>query len=277
LHDILDDKGQFKSVEALKTEFKIDVKVMEYNALKSNIPIQWRTAVKSMRIPSQAISKEEQPFFSCGKQLIALSILQNRDIYWELISKIATIPASALKWCTDYGIEAENWKDVYKAFVEIKETKLKAFQYKIIFFLIPCNLYLKRIGKSATDRCGKCNMLDDIKHYLAGCAETLRIWSQLSRWWSEMIGQEIQISEKDIILGLGLRENKLEKEYQLNMIILAVKWKIHATKQSGQSICFYQVLHAIRQMIDTLNFIASKNQKVAKHEALWGEILDFIT
>jgi hypothetical protein len=61
------------------------------------------------------------------------------------------------------------------------------------------------------------------------------------------------------------------------MIILAVKWKIHATKQLGQSICFYQVLHAIRHMIDTLNFIASKNQKVGKHEALWGEILDFMT
>jgi hypothetical protein len=161
--------------------------------------------------------------------------------------------------------------------VEIKETKLKAFQYKILYFLIPCNLYLKRIGKSVTDKCDKCNMLDDIKHYLAGCVDTKRIWVQLSRWWSEITGQEIQISERDIILGLGPRKDKIIKEYQLNMIILAVKWKVHATKQLGQNICFYQVLHAIRHMIDTSQFIASKNQKLEKHESIWGEILDFMT
>jgi hypothetical protein len=89
--------------------------------------------------------------------------------------------------------------------VEIKETKLKAFQYKILYFLIPCNLYLRRIGKSATDKCDKCGNLDDIKHYLAGCPETEQIWSQLSRWWSEMVGKELTITERDIMLGMGPR------------------------------------------------------------------------
>jgi hypothetical protein len=126
---------------------------MEYNGLISAIPQSWKRAVKKMTIPQQAVSSQEQPFLNCSNRLLALSIAQNRDVYWELVSRKITRPICALKWCTRYDIEVEDWKILYKFYVEIKDTKLKAFQFKILNNLLPYNLYLSRIGKSKTIKC----------------------------------------------------------------------------------------------------------------------------
>ena len=109
-------------------------------------------------------------------------------------------------------------------------------------------------------------------HYLANCPETKLIWQQLSLWWKNVSGQEINIEERDIIVGLGPRRDKIVMQYQLDCIILAVKWKIHAKKQQGENICFFQVLTAIKHMLETLSFIAVRNEKSDKHNQVWNGI-----
>jgi hypothetical protein len=276
-HDIIDEKGEFKSEEKLQAEFKVKIKVMDYNSLKLAIPRSWKEQVKGMKIPPNAISSDELPFFSCGKQPFAISILQNRNVYWEYVSRKETTPASAQKWCREYNIDIEHWKLIYKFYATIKDTKLKAFQYKILFNLIPCNLYLKRIGKSTTDRCDKCKELEDVNHYFVGCPGNLLLWEQLSIWWKNMTGQNVKISEEDVMIGLSSRARKVDKEEQLNMIILAVKWKIHCNKQDGSETVLYQALFAVKQMIETLEFIACKTMKRDKHDKIWDEIKSYIT
>jgi hypothetical protein len=98
------------------------------------------------------------------------------------------------------------------------------------------------------------------------------LWQQLSGWWNNMTGQNVKILEEDVMIGLGSRAIKIDKEEQLNMIILAVKWKIHVNKQDGLETYLYQALNAVKQMIETLEFIACKNMKRDKHEKTWGEI-----
>jgi hypothetical protein len=119
--------------------------------------------------------------------------------------------------------------------------------------------------------------MNDMAHYLARCPVTAQLWTQLSTWWKGVTGQDIVISERDVMLGLSTRNIKITKADQLNMVILAVKWKIHANKQLAQKTCMYQVLIAIRQMIETLGFIACRNKKGNKYETIWGEILDHLT
>jgi hypothetical protein len=66
--------------------------------------------------------------------------------------------------------------------------------------------------------------LEDINHYFVGCPGKLLLWEQLSTWWKNMTGQNVKISEEDVMIGLSPRASKVDKEEQLNMIILAVKW-----------------------------------------------------
>ena len=86
-HDILDDRGNIKSIPELSREYNIEIKAMEYNSLKSAIPQLWKTGVKSMRIQKEAISNKEQLFISCNKRILALEITINKDVYWELVSR----------------------------------------------------------------------------------------------------------------------------------------------------------------------------------------------
>jgi hypothetical protein len=145
---------------------------------------------------------------------------------------------------------------------------MKAFQFKVLNNLIPCNLYLKRIGKSDTDKCPYCNELDDIIHFLAACPETLSAWKQLERWWNGMTNQSFEIMERDIIIGTVSNE---PLQFQLSQIILCTKWQIYANKLMGQSTCLYQILCAIRNMINIQKLIASKKDK------MWGDIESYLT
>ena len=276
LHDILDEKGDFKSTEELSRKYNVQIKVMDYNSIKLAIPAAWKNAVKKMKIPEHAISSEEQPYLSCENRLLALSILQNRDVYWELISRKETVPVCALRWCREYEIEGD-WKTIYDFYADIKDTKLKAFQFKILNNLVPCNLYLWRIGRNDTRDCSVCKEMDDMAHYLVRCPATAQLWFQLSKWWKGVTGQSIAISERDVMIGLEARNEKIIKAEQLNTVILAAKWKIHANKQLGQKTGMYQVLIAIKQTIETLSLIANRNQNGNKHEQFWGEILDHLT
>jgi hypothetical protein len=85
LHDIIDENGAFKEIEVLSNQFDLKIGFMEYNSLKLAIPQAWKRAVKNMKIPSHAISNEEQPYLTCGNRLLALSIAKNRDVYWDFI------------------------------------------------------------------------------------------------------------------------------------------------------------------------------------------------
>jgi hypothetical protein len=262
--------------ENLARKFGVAIGVMEYNSLKAAIPQTWKRAVKEMKIPGIAISSEEEPFLYCSNRLLALSIAKNKDVYWEFVSRKTTRPICALMWSTRYNIKIDEWKSIYKFYADIKDTRMKAFQFKILNNLVPCNLYLSRIGKSDTNKCTKCNELEDIMHYLANCPDSSIIWNQVSLWWKGVTGQLINLTEKDITIGIGLEKGNIIMQYQLNCIIMAVKWKIHASKQMNQSFSFPQAMAAIKQMLETLKYIADKNEKSASHLKLWGTIAEHL-
>ena len=138
--------------------------------------------------------------------------------------------------------------------------------------MLPCNLYLKRIGKSNTDKCPKCNKLEDIIHYLSECPNTKLIWQQLLRWWKGVTQQDIVLTNKDVILGLAQRTEKIIMRDQLNEIIMTTKWKIHANNQLGEVTCLYQVLYNIKSMLQIQKLIANKNSKLTIYEEKWSLI-----
>ena len=105
---------------------------MMYNCLKAAIPGKWKRCVKEMRIPTQAISTLEQPFIKCNNRLLALNIVTNKDVYWELVTMKQVRPVVAYNWCDRYEIPEDEWKSIFKNFVNLKESKMKSFQFKIL-------------------------------------------------------------------------------------------------------------------------------------------------
>jgi hypothetical protein len=276
LHDILQENGNFKTIEELELEHNVRIDCMYYNSLKNAIPTQWKRDVKKMRVPSLAISNKEKPFLNCNNRILALSIICNKDVYWELVTKKQTKPIAATKWCTEFNIPEQEWTIIYKTMTTIKETKMRAFQYKIINNLIPCNLYLKRIKRSNTDKCAKCNTLDDLKHYLIECPDTKIIWQHLEGWWKNICNQTITLTNFDIMLGLQPRNDNIKMKDQLNEIILATKWKIHANKQLGDNTNFHHIKMHIKNMLNSLKIIACRREQLQKYEKTWRQIDDHL-
>jgi hypothetical protein len=277
IHDIVDESGEFKVLEELSNEFGYPIPFMEFNALKLAIPTQWKRALKSMRIAHQAISNDESLFIKCNDKTLALSVAVNKDVYWDLITKKQTEPIVTHNWCTLFNMNHQDWPQLFEAYAGIKETKLKAFQFKVLYNLLPCQLYLKRIGKSDSDKCPKCNILEDMLHYLIECPDTNAIWKQLSRWWSGISTQNLELTKRDILIGAQDRQFKTLMKDQLNEIITITKWKIHANKQLGENICFYQILYSIKYMISLDEIIATRNGKLQKHEEKWTLIKEHLT
>jgi hypothetical protein len=277
VHDILDENGNFKTKQDLEDEFGLAIDTMKYNHLKLSIPQKWKRCVKSMTIHKQVISNKEQPFINCNNRLLALGVTTNKDVYWELVTKKQIKPIVAHSWCTRYDIPEPDWKVIFKNMVVLKDSKMKAFQFKVLYNIIPCNLYLKRIGRSNTDKCPSCNEIEDLVHYFIGCSRPDNIWLQIRRWWQGITGQDIDITERDIIIGLGKREFKIIKQEQLNKIMTVVKWKIHTSKQQGDTCCLYQILNNIRSMIKIEELIAVKNNRLKIHQEAWNEIEDYLT
>jgi hypothetical protein len=230
-----------------------------------------------MRIPKEAISNKEQLFVTTNNRTLALGITVNRDVYWELVSRKQIKPIVAHKWCTELDIPEDEWMSIFKTYAGLKDTKLKAFQFKILYNLVPCNLYLNRIGRSPVNTCPSCNKLDDLEHYLIECSETKPIWLRLLRWWRSFTEQQIVISDRDLMIGLAPRTTKLFKEEQLELIIQTTKWIIYVNKQLGQLPNFHQVLGGIKQTIQIQKIIAVRNGKGETYDEEWGDIENLLT
>jgi hypothetical protein len=78
------------------------------------------------------------------------------------VSKKQVKPVITDHMQTEFEIESDKWEEIFMLSKVIQDTKIRTFQYKILFSFIPCNLYLKHIKRSDTDKCFKCNNLDDI-------------------------------------------------------------------------------------------------------------------
>jgi hypothetical protein len=61
---------------------------MSYNALKDAIPKEWRTLVKTMKIPLNATDFNENPHLNIGKKEKNINLIKNKEIYWIFVNDI---------------------------------------------------------------------------------------------------------------------------------------------------------------------------------------------
>jgi hypothetical protein len=98
-----------------------------------------------MRVPLEAISFDELIYLNIGKNAKRLSQVENKDIYWILVNKIKEPPIIFSRLTLDINSQKELSKTIFTIPKVIRNTKIRAFQYRVLYKLIPCNLYLNRI------------------------------------------------------------------------------------------------------------------------------------
>jgi hypothetical protein len=274
IHDILDSAGNFISPVVFEQKYNFKCDVMKFNALKDSIPKEWRTLVKTMKIPIDATNFKEDPHINIGKVAKNIKLIKNKEIYWIFVNDIRLESIVTGKLQRELNITEENCKKVFKMPRVVSNTKIRAFQYKLLYKLIPCNVYLKQITKSDTDKCTWCQETDDIAHYFAKCRHLTPYWNSLATWCQNLMEEEINFTVEDVLLGILEKGTKYNV---INAILLIAKWRIYKDKLNSTDTFFYKFLCELKYYINIEKTIALKNNKLPNYNKMWLKVEELIT
>jgi hypothetical protein len=274
IHDILNVKGEFLTALEIEHKYNYKCDIMTYNRLKCAIPQEWRRLVKTMQIPAQAININEDIHIKIGKTNKNINKIKNNEIYWILVNDIRTESIIIEKLQRELNIEEEKCKLVFTMAKVVTNTKVRAFQFKLLYNLIPTNLYLKRIQKSDTDICPWCTKLDETAHYFARCEALVPFWNSFTKWCQGMLNEDINFTIENIIVGILINNVKYNT---INACLLLAKWHIYKNKLNHSEIFFYKYLCELKYYIKIEQSIAVKNNKLAEYESKWKTVEEYLT
>jgi hypothetical protein len=279
IHDIVDNEGKFLSIIELNRNFNSNCNVMQYNQLKDAIPREWRDKLKTIKIPGNIFQDNEELYMRINKQHMPINQITNKDVYWKMIKKIQLPHITKEKWENELNLNSKDWKYYFQIIKIIRDTKIRSFQYKLIFNLVPCNLYLYKIGKSNTFTGNYCAKVDNTTHFFYNCNGTNLFWNGVQNWWNNMKKENnddhenITINKTLAILGFKTRNEEI---YNLNAILQIARWHIYVEKLNNQEPSLYQFLCTLRQKIIIEKIICLRNNTMNKFNLLWGEIEEHI-
>jgi hypothetical protein len=246
---------------------------MQYNSLKDAIPKEWREKLKTEEVYKEMIADNDALYVELNKQNIQVNYISNKEIYWKIIKQIQIPHVTKDKWETELNIDSECWTYYFQNPILIRDTKIRSFQYKLIFNLIPCNLYLYRIGKANSFKCNFCQEIDNISHYFYNCNSTKQFWSGVQNWWNTMEEDEITIDKLTALMGIRSKRSKFDK---LNVCLQMARWHIYIEKLNGKEPFLYKLLCMLKYKIKIEKLICLRSNNIRKFNKIWGEIEEYI-
>jgi hypothetical protein len=203
-----------------------------------------------------------------------LNLIKNNEIYWILVKDIQIESIVTGKLQNELNLTEENCKTIFKMPRVVSNTKIRAFQYKLLYRLIPCNVYLKQIKRSDTDKCNWCKEKDDIIHYFARCKHLTPFWNSLATWCQNLMEENINFTAIEVLLGIL---DKGTKYNTINAILLLAKWRIYKDKLNSTDTFFYTFLCELKYYINTEKLIALKNNKLTNYNSMWLKVEEQLT
>jgi hypothetical protein len=274
IHDILDHKGDFLTPANFEQKYNFKCDFMNYNALKDAIPKEWRKLVKTTQIPADAIQFNQDTHIKIGKKSKNINSIKNKEIYWTLINDIQIESIVINKLQNELNINEEKCKLVFTMPRVISNTKIRAFQYKLLYNLIPCNLYLKRIKRSDTDTCNWCQKLDDTMHYFVTCSHRTPFWNSFTTWCQNLLEEDINFTVIDVLVGILTKDTKY---VVINACLLLAKWRIYKDKLNNSDTFFYKFLCELKYYINIEKSVALKNNKITNYNNIWQKVEEQLT
>ena len=274
IHDILNEQGDFLTMQELEGKYNIKCNFLSYNSLKDAIPKLWRTKVKTMQVPTNVINNKESPYIQIDTHQINAQLITNKLIYWKIINNIFVSPITKDKWIQELALDENTWESYFEISKVISDTKIRVFQYKVLFNLTPCNLYLFRIGKRANCICNFCNLTDNIAHYFYVCQGTQSFWSGFENWWNMMETDTLVINKKLAMLGTLEKGKLLER---LNALLLLARWYIYTSKQiKAEEPFMYKFLCQLKYKLKIERMIALRKGSMDHFEIIWGSVETYL-
>ena len=132
VNDLLDENGNFLTINALNHLYNVNIRIMQYNSLLSSIPKEWK---RLLRQAKKIDNIEENIVVKLNMITKSIFEIETRDVYWELIGRVCQRPSAAAKWEEIYDLIHFDWENIFCIpFHVARESSLQSFQYKIVDF-----------------------------------------------------------------------------------------------------------------------------------------------
>ena len=259
--DVIDENNNFLLFESLKRKHTIDINFVNYYGIISAIPRQWKQALKQTRNETCNQSKTwyEDP-----------SLFTTQKIYRHII-KFKFAASSSQNLLIQRGIATEDLNSIYLLpYQSTTETKLIAFQIKILHNILPTNATLCKMKIKDSDLCPYCTSeKHTLSHLFIECKLVCNFWKRFKIWWKENTNERVHLLAVQILYGiLGLSKNK----QLINQLLLIAKYHIFSSYIREEWCNFGRFLLDVHRRYQIEQQIALKSQCTETFNRKWNSI-----
>ena len=274
IRDLLDENGNFLSMDELNTKYDINCNFILVLQVRQSIPYQWRQKLKNFTSENTSGTTQDLCQIKIRNRLIDIRYVCNREIYWSLIDQINKKPACIKKWTEEYQLNDDIWYNIFQIpYMTTRETRLQSLQYKLLHRIIPCNVWLKQIKIKATDECDYCQEKDTIEHFFLECQSVKEFWNFLFNWWETVTNTELDVIKEELLFGFVQSSDYYKV---LNYCVLLAKSYIHRQRLfHNNKLSLYQYQVELKQKIQIEKYICYSNNQVNKFKK-WTFLLNAI-
>jgi hypothetical protein len=233
--------------------------------------LRWRglvTAIQKykVRIPIRDIINRNQEEIDIAEP-VPCENLNTRIIYDKLIvNKTGGLQKPKI---IKYGVDDENWEKIYGlAFLTVKDTKTRVFQYLILNNALVTNYWLNK-WNIRNEFCTFCNKeIEDELHLFCTCDFVKDVINNIMRWAAEELNLDFNWNKHEILLG------NTEGSIIENICILQYKRYIYECRCNEKRPCISGYKNSLKQRFRTEREIAFKNKQIPRFIERWENLVD---
>ena len=203
--DLIKLDSSLLNFQDMSTKFSSQLTLMQYYSIIKAIPPNWKSKLKLFN-PTYHEKKNYVISLSIEKVLKPINMLDNNNIYWEIIHSKSEPPTSLETWINLYPfLETVDWKPIFTLVYNVTvETYLQTFQFKTLHRTLNCKYNMFNWKKAETPMCSYCEteVVDTLEHHLFYCIESRKFWSKIEQWITDNLGLQFKFTVCEILLRI---------------------------------------------------------------------------
>ena len=192
LGDLFMDGG-FRSIEYIKSQLRSKRRkcnaVFDYARLRQAIPRVWVNRIKEENVQyTKQDNALEVPSLLVGNKVKHVTNMSSKGFYQLIPSKNVLTNTCCLYWEDKLNADID-WPLVFRRnLAQVKENKLREFNLKLLYNILPVKSNLFKWGISNDDVCPNCNIKEDINHAFIECKLNEPLFKHLEKILRDVYG-----------------------------------------------------------------------------------------
>ena len=259
--DFIGNNNKIMTFEEFRDKYGNVLNFLEYYGIVTAIPQYMKQIIQNNNFEDDIIETKYLEFiyedldskYFYNESIISQSVLEKITAKWEAIIEL---PLST--------------KEMSTILMNVKvitlSTKLRSFYYRLLVHSTITNVQLYKWKMIDSDKCTFCDLAqENIIHLFWDCPTAKHIWGQVTKWYNSKTNQNVVLSCRKILLG----KVSTKAFHCINTIVLITMQYIYASRCLKVIPNFTQLKSNILDMHNIEKYIATKNDKLKKHEIKW--------